>query len=77
MDDFVSYTNTIDIDYDSGDVLFTGYRYKLNTPQFKVVQRSAYAKFSVYMPEIVEYHGQNCYIPTSGKCFIKSINYFT
>ena len=29
------------------------------------------------MQEIVEYHGQNCYIPTSGMCFIKCINYFT
>ena len=27
------------------------------------------------MQEIVEYHGQNCYIPTSGMCFIKCINY--
>ena len=29
------------------------------------------------MQDIVEYHGQNCYIPTSGMCFIKCINYFT
>ena len=29
------------------------------------------------MQEIVEYHGRNCYIPTSGMCFIKCINYFT
>ena len=29
------------------------------------------------MQEIVEYHGQNCFIPTSGMCFIKCINYFT
>ena len=29
------------------------------------------------MKEIVEYHGQNCYIPTSGNCFIKCIKYFT
>ena len=29
------------------------------------------------MQEIVEYHGQNCNIPTSGMCFIKCINYFT
>ena len=29
------------------------------------------------MQEIVEYHGQNCYIPTSGMCFIKCIKYFT
>ena len=29
------------------------------------------------MQEIVEYHGRNCYIPTSGMCFVKCINYFT
>ena len=28
------------------------------------------------MQEIVEYQGKNCYIPTSGMCFIKCVNYF-
>ena len=77
MDDFERYINAIDIDYDSDDVIFTGYVYKLNTPQFKVVKRSAYGKGTNHMREIVEYHGQNCYISTSGMCFIKCINYFT
>ena len=77
MDDFENYINAIDVDYDSEDVTFTGYVYKLNTPHFKVVKRSAYGKGTNYMQEIVEYHGQNCYIPTSGMCFIKCINYFT
>ena len=31
MDDFEKYINTIDIDYDSEDVTFTGYVYKKNT----------------------------------------------
>ena len=73
MDDFESYINAIDIDYDSEDVTFTGYVYKLNIPQFHVVKSNAYGKGTVYMQEIVEYHGQNCYIPTSGMCFIKCI----
>ena len=77
MDDFENYINAIDVDYDSEDVTFTGYVYKLNTTHFKVVKRSAYGKGTNYMQEIVEYHGQNCYIPTSGMCFIKCINYFT
>ena len=77
MDDFEKYINTIGVDYDSEDVTFTGYVYKLNTPHFKVVKRSAYGRGTKYMQEIVEYHGQNCYIPTSGMCFIKCINYFT
>ena len=37
LDDFESYINAIDIDYDSGDVTFTGYIYKLNTTQFNAV----------------------------------------
>ena len=77
MDDFESYLNAIDIGYDSEDVTFTGYIYKLNTPQFNVVRRSAYGRGTNYMQEIVEYQGENCYIPTSGMCFIKCINCFT
>ena len=77
MDDFESYINARDIDYNSEDVTFTGYVYKLNTPQFNAVRRSAYGRGTNYMQEIVEHHGQNCYIPISGMCFIKCINYFT
>ena len=33
-DDFESYLNAIDIDFDRGDVAFTGYVFKLNTRQF-------------------------------------------
>ena len=59
MDDFESYINSIDVDYDrevdyDRDVTFTGCVYKLNTPQFKVVKRSAYAKGTNYMQETVE-----------------------
>ena len=77
MEDFENYIKAIDVDYDSEDVTFTGYVYKVNTPQFNVVERSAYVKGTKYMQEIVEHHGQNCYIPTSGMCFIKCINYFS
>ena len=76
MDDFERYINAIDVDYDSEDVTFTGYVYKLNTPHLNVVRWSAYGKGTNYMQEIVEYHGRNCYIRTSGTCFIKCINYF-
>ena len=55
MDDFESFINAIDVDYDSEDVTVTAYVYKLNTLQFKVVKRSAYAKGTNYMKEIVEY----------------------
>ena len=71
MDDFESYINAIDVDYDSKDVTFTGNVYKSDTLHFKVIKRSLYGRGTNYMQEIVEYHGQNCYIPTSGNCFIK------
>ena len=74
---FESYINAIDIDYDNEDVTSTGYVFKTNTSQFNVVNRSAYSKETNYMQQMVEYHGKNCYIPTSGKCFINCINYLT
>ena len=77
MDNFERYINAIDINYDRGDVTFTGCVYKLNTAQFNVVERSPYAKSTNYMQEIVQYHGRKCYIPTSGHCFTKCIKYFT
>ena len=54
MDDFGRYLNAIDIDYNSEDVTFTGYVYKINTPHFKVVKRSAYGRGTNYMQEIVD-----------------------
>ena len=60
MDDFEKYINAIDVDYESEDVIFTGYVCKLYTPQFKVGKRSPYGKGTNYMQEVVEYHGQNC-----------------
>ena len=78
VDDFESYINAIDNSgYDSDDVIFTGWLYKLNTPEFKKVKRSQYGRGTDFKQDIVEYIGNNCYIPTSGNCFIKSINYFT
>ena len=77
VDDFESFESAINFDYDSEDVIFFGYVYKLKTPQFKVVKRSAYANCIDYKRKIVEYHGQNVYIPTSVFCFIKCINCFT
>ena len=76
MDDFESYINAIDVDYNSGDVIFTGYVYKINKPQFNAVKRSPYAKGTNYMKKIVKFHGRNCYTPTSGHCTIKCISYF-
>ena len=54
MGDFGSYINAIDIDYDSEDVIFTGYILKVNTPQFKFVERSPYGRGNKNMQKIVE-----------------------
>ena len=77
MDEFEIYINAKDSDYDSEDVTFTGYVYKFKTPELKVVKRSAYAKSTNHLEEIVEYRRQNCYIAKSGLCFIKCNNDFT
>ena len=78
VDDFENYINSIDnAGYDSEDVIFTGWLYKLNTPEYKKVNRSRYGRGTHFIENIVEYIGNNCYIPTSGNCFIKCINYFT
>ena len=73
MDDFEKYINAINVDYDSEDVISTGYVYKLNTPQFNRVNRYQYGRGTNFRQDIVQYTGNNCYIPTSGNCSIKCI----
>ena len=77
VDDFESYITAIDNSgYDSDDVVFPGWLYKLNTPEFKKVNRSQYGEGTDFKQDNVENIGNNCYIPTIGNCFIKCINYF-
>ena len=72
VDYFENYIIAIDNSgYDGDDVIFTGWLFKLNTPEFKKVNRSQYSRGTDFKQDIVEYIGNNCYIPTSGKCFIK------
>ena len=76
--DFEFYINAIDNSgYDSDDVIFTGWLHKLHTPVFKKVNGSQYGRGTGNKQDIVEYKGNNCYIPTSGNCFLKCNNYFT
>ena len=77
MDDYEAYINSIDQDYDSEDAIFSGYIYKLNTPQFNKVNRSQYGNGCSFDKIIIEYRGNNCYIPTKGYCFIKCLNFLT
>ena len=77
MDDFESYINALDFDYDSENVVFAGVADKLKTPQFNRVNRSQYGRGTSFRHDIVEYIGINCYVPTSGKCFLKCNKYLT
>ena len=77
ISDYEAYINSIDQDYDSDDTIFNGYIYKINTPQFNKVSRSQYGNGCSFDKIIVEYRGNNCYIPTKGYCFVKCINFLT
>ena len=43
--------------------------------EFKRIHRSNFGKGADFKYDIKEYNGQYCYIPTSGNCFIKCVNY--
>ena len=77
MIDFESYINCIDEGYDADDSIFSGYIYKKDTPQFNKVKRSQFGNGCDFKHEIIEYRGNNCYIPTKGYCLIKCINFLT
>ena len=57
-------------------MFFTCWLYKENTPQSNKVIRSQYGKGTDFKQDIVENKGINCYIPTSGMCFINCIIHF-
>ena len=50
---------------------------KNNTSQFNFVNRSPYGNGCDFKHQIVEYRGNNCYIPTKGYCFVKCVNFLT
>ena len=77
MNDYEAYINSIDQDCDSDDSIFNGYIYKIYTPQFKKVNRSQYGNGCSFDKIIIEYQGNNCFIPSKGYCFIKCINFLT
>ena len=78
VDDFETVINAIDNGgYDSEDVLFTRWLYKLNTFNFQKVNRFKFGKGSDFRQDIAEHKGNNCYIPSSGSRFLKCIVFFT
>ena len=78
VDDFEPYNIAIDFGgYGSDDVNYTGWLYKLNTRDFKKVNRSQYGEGTDCKQAIFEYKDNNCYIPSSEICFLKCISFFT
>ena len=77
INDYEAYINKIDQDYESDDAIFIGYIYKSDTLQFNKVNRSQYGNGYDFKHEIIEYRGNNFFIPTKGYCFVKCINFLT
>ena len=77
INDYEAYIKAIDEGYDAEDVFFTGYIYKLDTPQINKVNRSQYGNGCDFKHEIIEYQRKKSYIPTKGYCFVKCINFLT
>ena len=75
--DYEAYINAIDERYDAEDAIFNGYIYKNDTAQFNIVNRSQYGKSFDFKHEIIEYRGNNCFIPTKEYCFVNCYNFLT
>ena len=54
ISDYEAYINAIDEGYDAEDAVFIGYIYKLDTPQFNLLNRSQYGKGCDFKHEIIE-----------------------
>ena len=74
---FEPYIKAIDMVFDSEDSNFTGGFYKLDTPLFNMINKSNFGKRVDFKQKIIEDKGNNCYMPSEGYRFIKSINYLT
>ena len=77
ISEYEAYINSIDEGHDAEDAIFNGYIYKIKTPHFILVIRSQYGNGCDFKNEIIEYRGNNCFIPTKGFCSVKCINFST
>ena len=58
-------------------LFFYGSVYKINIPQFRLVDRSQNGNGCDFKHEIIDYQGSICFIPTKGYRFVKCINIVT
>ena len=77
MDGFEYYINAVDEEYEAEDAIFNGYIYKIETPQFNLVNRSHYGNCCDFKQEFIAYRSKNCFIPTKGYCFVKCFSFIT
>ena len=77
IQDFETYINDIDEEYEGDDSIFVGDIYMLNNPEFRQINRAEFGRGTDFLKDIIEVKGINCYIPSSGYCFLKCINYLT
>ena len=75
-EDLETYINAIDVDFDSEDVFLQDGCMK-KTSEFNEVNRLENGRSTDFKQDIVENTGKNCYIHTSGNCFIECINPLT
>ena len=73
--DYEAYINSISEGYDAEVNILNGYIYKINTPQFNLVNRSQYGNGCDFKHENIENQGDNCFIPTKRYCFVICINF--
>ena len=67
----------MDVDYDSEDIVLTGWLYKINAPEFNRVNRSQIGRGTDFIHDIVEYIGNNFYKPTNGNSFLRGVKFLT
>ena len=74
---YEAYINSIGGRYDAEDSIFIGYFYKMNTPQFVLVNRSQNGNACDFEHEIIEYRGKNCFIRKKEYCFVECVNFLS
>ena len=77
MDDFETYNNAIDQEYEPEHSIFNIYIYKIDTREFNLVNKSQYGNGGDFKLENIEFRDKIYFIPSEGYCFVKCIKYLT
>ena len=77
INDFESNNNSIGEGYETEYITLIGHIHKIDTPVFNMINRAKYGNGCDFKHQIIEYNGNNCYIPTKSYCYIECFNYST